>query len=135
MSAPPPGFRRAIFIVCIAGIFLLELRTIDVADVRARVGRTFRSHDLVADRLEGTDFIFDRRYGMFLDDVARHTGIDARIRLCAPESNELYDYTAAYLLAPRTVERAIDGDFLAAYECPVPLPAGMPLRFGVLIRQ
>jgi hypothetical protein len=120
--------------VCVAGIFVCEIRTINEGDVRARARATFRSHDLTADRLAGTDFIFDHGYGRFLDDVLRRTPPDTAIRLCVPAANELYDYTAVYLLAPRRVERTIDGDFLAAYQCTISLPPALSFRSGVLIR-
>ncbi len=132
MSVRP---RRALFALAMVGLFAIELRTIDLADVRFRARATFRSHDLTRDRRDGTDFIFDRRYALFLEDVAAATAPDSNIDLCVPSNNEMYDYAAAYVLAPRRVARARDGSILAGYECPVALPPGTPLRFGVLVRR
>ena len=66
---------------------------------------------------------------------ARSTSPGASIRLCAPETNELYDFAAAYLLAPRTVARTIEGDFTAGYACPEKLPPGTALGKGTLVRR
>lgn len=131
----PNRIRRGVLAICLAGMLAAEIRTIDLADVAARARATFGSHDLERDRVEGTDFLFDRPYGSFLQDVARSTSPGASIRLCAPETNELYDFAAAYLLAPRTVARTIEGDFTAGYACPEKLPPGTALGKGTLVRR
>ena len=127
--------RRAALGVCVAGLFAAEIRTIDFTDVSFRARATFRSHDLARDRIEGTDFLFDRPFGGFLDEVARRTPPVATIRLCAPASPELYDFTAAYVLAPRAVVRTGDAPYVAGYSCPGPLPPGERAGAGVLIRR
>ena len=132
---PAARWRSVLFRLCIAGLFVAEIRTIDFADVRFRARVTFRAHDLVRDRIEGTDFLFDRPFGVFLDEVARRTPPGAAIRLCAPASPELYDFTAAYVLAPRAVARSGDAHYVAGYACPGPLPPGEPAGSGVLIRR
>ena len=133
--ASPTGLRRAVLAIGLAGTLAAEIRTIDFADVAARARATVRSHDLERDRAEGTDFLFDRPYGAFLEEVARRTPPGAAIRLCAPANNELYDFAAAYLLAPRAVARTIAGDFTAGYACPEILPPGTPLGKGTLVRR
>ena len=131
----PSRTRHAVLAVCLAGIFAAEIRTIDFADVRFRARAAFRTHDLVRDRIEGTDFLFDRPFGVFLEEVARRTPPDAAIRLCAPASPELYDFTAAYVLAPRAVARTGDAAYVAGYACPSALPPGERAGSGVLIRR
>ena len=125
--------RRGLLAICLAGVLAAELRTIDPADLAVRARATLRAHDLERDRAEGTDFLFDRPYGSFLQQVARSTPAGASIRLCAPSGNELYDFTAAYVLAPRAVARKGTGDFTAGYACPEPLAGGVPAGAGVLI--
>jgi hypothetical protein len=131
----PTGARRAILAIGLAGMLAAEIRTIDFADAAARARATFRAHDLERDRAEGTDFTFDRSYGSFLEEVARRTPPGSTIRLCAPADNELYDFAAAYLLAPRPVARTVGGDFTAGYACPEILPPGIPLGRGTLVRR
>jgi hypothetical protein len=131
----PTRIRRAVLAVGLAGMLAAEIRTIDFADVAARARATFRAHDLERDRAEGTDFIFDRSYGSFLEEVARRTPPGSTIRLCVPADNELYDFAAAYLLAPRPVARTAGGDFTAGYACPEALPPGTPLGKGILVRR
>ena len=129
----PNRIRRAVLAACIAGLLAAEIRSIDPADVAFRARATFRRHDLERDRIEGTDFLFDRPYGVFLTGVARGTPPGASIRLCAPSGNELYDFTAAYVLAPRAVSRRPPADFTAGYACPEPLPGGSPAGAGTLV--
>jgi hypothetical protein len=129
----PSRIRRALLAICLAGLLAAEIQSIDPADVAFRARATFRPHDLERDRIEGTDFLFDRPYGLFLSGVARGTPPGASIRLCAPSGNELYDFTAAYVLAPRAVARRAGGDFTAGYACPEPLPGGAPAGAGTLV--
>ena len=131
----PNRIRRALLALCVAGLLATEIRSIDSTDVAFRARATFRPHDLERDRIEGTDFLFDRPYGLFLSGVARGTPPGASIRLCAPSGNELYDFTAAYVLAPRAVARNRGGDFTAGYACAEPLPGGVPAGAGTLVRR
>ena len=133
--APPSRIRRMLLAIGVAGVLAAEIRSIDPADVAFRARTTFRPHDLERDRIEGTDFLFDRPYGFFLAEVARGTPPGASIRLCAPSGNELYDFTASYVLAPRAVARRQGGDFTAGYACPEPLPGGASAGAGTLVRR
>ncbi len=108
--------RTAIAAVSLAVLFGLEVSTLDRHDAAARIRMALGPHDLARDRLAGTDFLFDRDYGAFLDRVARNSPADAPVRLCMPRTNELYDYTAAYVLAPRPVRRDAPADY--SYRCP-----------------
>jgi len=131
--ASPSRVRRLFLALCVAGLFAAEVRSIDRGDAAYRARATFRPHALERDRDEGTDFLFDRPYGVFLAEVARRTPPGASIRLCAPSGNALYDCTAAYVLAPRAVARASPADFTAGYACPEPLPGGAPVGAGTLV--
>lgn len=108
--------RAAIAALSAAVLLALEGATLDRRDVTARIGMALGPHDPERDRFAGTDFLFDREYGTFLARVARAAPPGAPVRLCMPRTNELYDYTAAYVLAPRPVRRALPADF--AYRCP-----------------
>ena len=134
-AAGPPRARRIALGICIVGLVAAEIQTIDFTDVGFRARATFRTHDLVRDRIEGTDFLFDRPFGVFLEEVARRTPPGAAIRLCAPASPELYDFTAAYVLAPRAVARTGDAAYVAGYACPSALPPGERAGSGILIRR
>jgi len=134
-AARPPRARRVALGICIVGLFAAEIRTIDFTDVGFRARATFRTHDLARDRIEGTDFLFDRPFGAFLQEVARRTPAGATVRLCAPSSPELYDFTAAYVLAPRAVARTGDAAYVAGYACPEALPPGERAGSGFLIRR
>lgn len=107
--------RAAILALSVAALFAAEIATLDFPDVAARVGMALGPHDLARDRIRGTDFLFDRGYGEYLDRLARTTPAGMPVRLCVPRTNELYDFAAAYVLAPRPVERSSGGDF--AYRC------------------
>lgn len=109
------GRRFAVLALSIAALFAAELATLDFRDVGARIRMALGPHDLARDRIQGTDFLFDRGYGAFLDRLARTTPAGKPVRLCAPRTNELYDYAAAYVLAPRPVTRDAGGDF--GYRC------------------
>ena len=115
-SGPLLRRRSAILALSIAAIFAAEIASLDFRDAGARIEMALRPHDPARDRLAGTDFQFDRGYGAFLERIARATPPDAPLRLCMPRTSELYDYAAAYLLAPRPVRRDAAGDF--AYRCP-----------------
>jgi len=109
-------YRSAVLALSVAAIFAAEIATLDLRDVAARVRMALGPHDLARDRLAGTDFLFDRGYGAFLDRIVRTTPPGTPLRLCMPRTNELYDYAAAYLLAPRPVRRDAAGDF--SWRCP-----------------
>jgi hypothetical protein len=108
--------RTAILSISIGAILAAEIATMDFRDMGARVRRALGPHELVRDRLAGTDFLFDPGYGPFLDRIARTTPPEASLRLCMPRTNELYDYAAAYFLAPRPVRRDARADF--SWRCP-----------------
>lgn len=108
--------RSAAVALSVAVLLALELSTLDRRDVAARIGMALRPHDLARDRFAGTDFLFDREYGAFLEGVERAAPPGAPVRLCMPRTNELYDFTAAYVLSPRPVRREFPADF--AYRCP-----------------
>jgi hypothetical protein len=110
--------RNAALGIFVAIVFATEIASLDFRDTRARIVRALAPHDLARDRIEGTDFLFDRGYGEFLDRLSRTAPPATPVRLCVPATNELYDYAAAYVLAPRPVGRAPSGGF--AYRCPEP---------------
>jgi hypothetical protein len=110
------GARGFLLLLSTAAILAAELATLDWRDFGARARRAIGPHDLARDRVQGTDFLFDRDFGAFLEGIERATPPGRPVRLCIPRTNELYDYDAAYFLAPRPVRRDTAADY--SYRCP-----------------
>lgn len=90
-------------------------------------------------RSHGSGFAFDRRYGEFLESVRRVVPATATVALEAPRTSQLYEFAAAYMLAPRRVvpfSEIRDAQFAAVYGSgPTPgAPVEATVRFGSLGR-
>ncbi len=83
-------------------------------------------------------FAFDSRYREFLEAVEKATPQTATVAVIAPETSDLYLFTAAYRLAPRRVvgeELSADAQFLAVYrrgQAPPAPPGATALPGGFL---
>ena len=90
---------------------------------------------------KGTGFAFDPEYARFLEGVRRRTPPDATIAIVVPAVPDLYEYEAAYQLAPRRVVaagREPEAGFVAAYRYlyrEVKDPDVMPVPNGALFRR
>ena len=89
-------------------------------------------------RAHGSGLAFDRAYGEFLESVRLAVPLNATVALDAPGSSQLYEYAAAYVLAPRRVVPISDlrnADFAAVFGAArvapgSPVPAAAAIRFG-----
>jgi hypothetical protein len=111
------GRNSGVVKIILMTLLVIEIATARWAELRVSIARLVEnSREPARARERGNVSAFDSAYAPFLDAVERHVPPSATVSIQAPSSDELYEYTAAYLLAPRRVVTAkMAGAWVATY--------------------